>query len=100
MEKLTKVYRNFAPSSSTVKKWASEFKRGHTSLKDDPRERRPKTATTLETIEKVHNIVLDNRQIKLCEIVEALGISEERVKNILHKELRMHKLAQCRSRNC
>jgi hypothetical protein len=32
------------------------------SLEDDPREGRP-TATTLETIEKVHNIVLDDRRV-------------------------------------
>ncbi|XP_014486574.1 PREDICTED: putative uncharacterized protein FLJ37770, partial [Dinoponera quadriceps] len=76
--KLTKVYGNSAPSISTVKKWAAEFKRGRTSLKDDPRKGRPKTATTPETIEKVHNIVLDDRRLKVCEIAEAVGISEEK----------------------
>ncbi|XP_014487254.1 PREDICTED: uncharacterized protein LOC106751024, partial [Dinoponera quadriceps] len=89
---LTKVYGNFAPSISTVKKWAAEFKRGRTSLKDDPCEGRPKTATTPETIEKVHNIVLDDRRVKVCEIAEAVGISEERVRNILQEELGMRKL--------
>ena len=62
------------------------------SLKDDPREGRPKTATTPETIEKVRDIVLDNRRVKVCEIAEAVGISEERVRNILHEELGMRKL--------
>ena len=42
-------------------------------------EGRPKTATTLKTIEKMHNIVLDNRRVKMCEIAEAVGILEERV---------------------
>lgn len=90
--KLTKVYGDIAPSMSTVKKWAAEFKRGRTSLEDDPREGRPKTATTPETIEKVHDIVLDDRRVKVREIAEAVGISEERVRNILHKELEMRKL--------
>ncbi|XP_014485172.1 PREDICTED: uncharacterized protein LOC106749834, partial [Dinoponera quadriceps] len=85
--KLTKVYGNSAPSISTVKKWAAEFKRDRTSLEDDPREGRSKTATTLETIEKVHNIVLDDTRGKMCEIAEAVGISEERVRNILNEEL-------------
>ena len=38
-----------------------------------------KTATTLETIEKVQNIVLDDRWIKVCELPEAKGTLEERV---------------------
>jgi histone-lysine N-methyltransferase SETMAR len=36
--KLIKVYGNSSPSFSTIKKWAAEFKRGRTSLEDDPRE--------------------------------------------------------------
>ena len=35
-------------ASSTVQKWAGEFKRGRESLEDDPRSERPATATTLE----------------------------------------------------
>jgi len=58
--KFIKVYGDSSPSFSTIKKWAAEFKRGHTSLDYDPREGRPKSATTLEIIEQVHNIVLDD----------------------------------------
>ena len=35
-------FRDSSPSISTIKKWAAEFKRGRTSLEDDPREGRPK----------------------------------------------------------
>jgi transposase len=48
--KFTKVYGN-SSSFSTVKKWAASFKRGRTSLEDDPCEGRPKSATTPEIIE-------------------------------------------------
>jgi transposase len=44
--KFMKVYGNSSPSFSTIKKWAAEFKRGRTGLEDDPREGRPKSATT------------------------------------------------------
>ncbi|UYV84405.1 Transposase [Cordylochernes scorpioides] len=57
-----------------------EFKCGRTSLEDDPRKRRPKTGTTPETIEKVHNIVLDDRRVIMSEIAKIVGISEERVR--------------------
>jgi len=37
-------------------------------------------------------MVLDDRQIKVREIAEAVGISKERVCHILAEELDMHKL--------
>ncbi|UYV74798.1 hypothetical protein LAZ67_12001016 [Cordylochernes scorpioides] len=83
---ITEVLRVLNKLEPTV---GSDFKRGRTSLEDDLREGQPKTTTTLETIEKIHNIVLDDRRVKLGEIAEAVGISEERVRNILHEELGM-----------
>ena len=89
--KFIKVYGDSSPSFSTIKKWAAKFKCGCTSLEDDPREGRPKSATS-EIIEQVHNMVLDNRQMKVHEIAETIGISKERVGYILHEELDMKKL--------
>lgn len=40
-----------------------EFQRGYTSVEDDPREVRPRTAITEENIEKIHNMVLDDRRL-------------------------------------
>jgi hypothetical protein len=62
---------------------------GCTSLENDPREGRPKSATTSEIIEQVHDMVLDDWQMKVCEIAETIGISKERVQYILHEELDM-----------
>jgi histone-lysine N-methyltransferase SETMAR len=85
-----------SPSFSTIKKWAAEFKRGRTSLEVDPRERRPKSETTPETIEQVHDMVLDDRRMKVREIAKTIGISKERVGYILHEELDMKKVcARC-----
>jgi histone-lysine N-methyltransferase SETMAR len=42
--KIIKVYGDSFPSFSTIKKWAAEFKHGRTSLEDDAREGRPKSA--------------------------------------------------------
>jgi len=38
--KFTEVYEDSSPSFSTITNWAAEFKRGRTSLEDDPREGR------------------------------------------------------------
>ena len=74
--KFIKVYADSFPSFPTIKKWAAEFKRGCTSLEDDPREGRSKSATTPEIIEQVHDMVLDDQQMKVREIAETIVISK------------------------
>jgi transposase len=82
--KFIKVYGDSSASFSTIKKWAVEFKSGRTSLGDDPREGRPKSATTLGIVEQVHDMVSDVRRMTVREIAETIGISKERVGYILH----------------
>jgi len=55
--KFIKVYGDSSSSFSTIKKRTAEFKRGRTSLEDDPRGGRPKSAATPEIIEQVHDMV-------------------------------------------
>ncbi|GFS92368.1 HTH_48 domain-containing protein [Trichonephila clavipes] len=64
-DELDSVYEDSAPSFSTVKFWAAEFKRGRKSLGDDERSGRPNTAITDENIAKVHQMLLDDSRIKL-----------------------------------
>jgi transposase len=49
--KFIKVYGDSSPSFSTIKKWNAKFKLGRTSLEEDPREEKPKRATTPEIID-------------------------------------------------
>jgi transposase len=90
--KFVKVYGYSSSLFSTIKKWAAEFKHGHTSLEDDPRKGRQKSATPPEIIQQVHDMVLDDRRMKVREIAETIGISKERVGYILLEELDMKKL--------
>jgi transposase len=77
--------RNSSLSFSTNEKWAAVFERGRTSLEVDPREGRPKGATTPEIIEQLHDIVLDDRRMNVREIADTIGISKELVEYILHE---------------
>jgi histone-lysine N-methyltransferase SETMAR len=71
---------------------AAEFKCGRTSLKDDPSAECPKSATTPEITEQVHDMVLYDQRMKVREIAETICISKEHVGYILHEELDMKKL--------
>jgi hypothetical protein len=61
-------------------------------LEGDPHEGRPKSATPPEISEQVHDMVLDDRRMKVREIAETIRISKERVGYILHEELDTKKL--------
>lgn len=89
---MVNVLGESAPSYATVKNWVAEFKRGRTSIEDDPRSGRPKTATTSEIIEQIHAIVGEDSSAATREIADTIGISDERVLHILHVELHMRKL--------
>ncbi|XP_017486515.1 PREDICTED: histone-lysine N-methyltransferase SETMAR-like, partial [Rhagoletis zephyria] len=54
---------------------------------------RPNEVTTPEMIEKIRDMVMSDRRLKVREIGESVGISIERVNNILQNHLDMRKLS-------
>ncbi|GFW99567.1 histone-lysine N-methyltransferase SETMAR [Trichonephila clavipes] len=92
-DELDGVYGDSAPSFTTVKLWAAEFKRGNKSLGDNECSGRPNTESTKENIAKVHQMLLDDHRIKVREIEEAVNISKERVCYILNQHFGMRKLS-------
>jgi len=90
-ERLDVVYSS--PSMATVKNWFNEFQRGRTSDFNEPRPGAPKTATTEDNVTKIHDLVLADRRLKMCEIAETVGMSKDRVGHILHVILGMRKLS-------
>ena len=55
---------------ATIKNWVAQFKRGDFSTCDAPRPERPKTVTTLEIIDQIHDLILEDRQISAKSITE------------------------------
>ena len=49
--------------------------------------------TTLEIIDQIHELILENRWISAKSIAEQLGISRERIGSIIHEDLDMRKLS-------
>src|ERR1700712_1634247 len=92
-DKLKKYYGESAPSHKMVQKWFTNFRCGQMTTEDAERPGPSFTVTTEEIVTKVHDIVLHDRRVKVREIAEAVGISTERVHNILHQHLEMKKLS-------
>jgi len=90
---VTETLRGHATSYATVKDWVHQFKRGDFFTCDAPRPGRPKTVTTQEVIDQIHELILEDRRISAKSIAEELGISRERVGSIIHEDLYMRKLS-------
>ena len=74
-----------APSYATIKNWVAQFKRGDISTCDAPRPGWPKTVTTPEIIDNIHETILEDCRILAKSIAEQLGITSEWVGSIIHE---------------
>ena len=92
-ENLAKYYKESAPSHGMVHKWFIEFRCGCISTSDAERPGRPKEMTSEEMIDKIHEIVLNDRRLKVREISETVNVLVERVWHILHECFGMRKLS-------
>ena len=90
---LTETLGEHAPLYATVKNWVTQFKRGDFSTCVAPRPGRPKTVTTPEIIDQIHELILEDRRISTKLIAEQLGISRDRVGSIIREDLDMWKLS-------
>ena len=82
-----------APSYTMVKKWEAEFKRGRQYIEDDPRSGRPSTSSSDEIVQKVRDLVNEDRRIKIRYISETLGISYGRAQSSLKDKLGLNQLS-------
>jgi len=97
---LKETLQEHAPSYATVKNWVAQIKRGDFSTCEAPCPGRPKTVTTPEIIDEIHEIILEDRRISDKSIVEQLGISREWVGSIILEDLDMRKLSVKWVRKC
>ena len=67
---LTETLGEHAPSYVTVKNWMAQFKRGDFSTYYAPRPGRPKTVTTPEVIDQIHELILEDCRISAKSIAE------------------------------
>jgi len=77
----------------------ARFKRGDFSTCDAPRPGQPKTVTTPEIINQIHELILEDHHIAAKSIAEQLGISRECVGSTIHEDFDSGSSPQSGSRN-
>jgi len=71
---LTETLREHTPSYAMVKTWMAQFKHGDLFTCVAPRPGRPKTGTTPEIIDLIHELILEDHQISAKSVDEQQGI--------------------------
>lgn len=91
-DRLQKQYGDDVLSYRAVTYWASQFRRGRVSVRDDERSGRPVDVTTEENVAKVEKLVMENRRVKISELQEETGLSYGTVSHVLHDQLHLSKV--------
>jgi len=81
---LTETLGEHAPSYATIKNWVAQFKHGDFSTCDESHPGQPKTVTTAEITDLIHELILEDHRISAKSIAEQMGISREQVWSIIH----------------
>ena len=87
IDELNIIFGDEDPSRISVYRLYFEFNRGRSSLQDEFREGRPKSAVVSETIDAVRLLILQDRHVAYCEIEATLGISGTNIHSILHEHM-------------
>ncbi|KAJ4448109.1 hypothetical protein ANN_10121 [Periplaneta americana] len=83
---LVQVYGREAVSRKCVYEWFKRFREGKETIEDEPRSGRPSTSRTPEMIEKVRQVLEQDRRLTLRSIAEELDISKDTVHTIVRDD--------------
>jgi len=89
---LKKVYGDECLSRTQFLEWFKRFKEGREEIGDNQRPSRPSTSKTDANIEKVGEIVRQNRRLSIRALAELINTDKETVRQILHNNFNMKKV--------
>lgn len=87
LEMLERCYGDDTMARSKVYKWHKTFQEGREEVEDEHRSGRPSTSKTQENIEKVKELVLENRRLSIRHLVDITQISFGSIQSILKHSL-------------
>jgi len=82
-QRLQRAYGSVCMGASSVRRWVKHFKDGNTSIQDEPRSGRPRTASTERNKERMDEIIQDDRRVTVDTIARTLGIGHNAVQEMI-----------------
>ena len=92
-EMLKTAFGEQAMGRSQTFQWFSRFKAGRSSIDNDERSGRPVCSSTPEVIERVRQIIREDRRLTIDEVSMLVGISHGTCHKILPEDLKMRHVA-------
>ena len=86
------VYGRETLNRKCVYEWFKRFREGKDRTEDEPRSGRPSTSKTSEIIEKVRQMLAQDRRLTLRLIAGELGISKDTAHTIVRDDLGKRKI--------
>lgn len=90
--RMVAVYGEDCVSDKSVRKWSARFREGRESLNDDPRPGQANTVITAELIDKVNDLVRNDRRIRIRILAGMIEASVGTVWTIVHDRLGYRKV--------
>ncbi|EGI67572.1 FLJ37770-like protein [Acromyrmex echinatior] len=78
---------------TTVYEWHERFRSGRESVEDNERSSRPSTSKTDENIDKVREMMANNRKLTIRKLAEDLNIAYGSVQDIVVNDLGLRRVA-------
>jgi len=92
-EMLKIAFREEAMARIQTYEWLERFKKGRTSVHDDPLSGRPSTSKTGDNVAKIRDVIRSNRRLTVRDVAEEVSISKTVCHEILTENLGMHRIA-------
>jgi len=86
------AYGDQALSRSNVFRWYGRFHDGREDTEDDPRSGQPTECRNDNNVEKISQLLLQNRHLSLRMLEDEVNIDKDRVRRIVVEDLRKRKI--------
>ena len=93
MTEISTAYGPSCVSYDTAWWWKKKFESGVESIKNAPKSGRPKSASRIEIVSKIKEIIEGDARFTVCDIARKVAISLSTVDLILKKHLKVRKIS-------
>ena len=89
------AYGDQALSRSNVFQWYGQFHDGQEDIEDDPRSGWPTECRNDNNVEKISQVLLQNRHLSLRMLADEVNIGKDTERKIVVEDLRKWKICSC-----